>query len=486
MNRIPSLRDPLPHAAHVTVFGLGWSGVAAANLLRRLGKRVTATDTRTPDALQSALHALHADNGLSLAEGVEIRCGDHQDLGADAVLLTQSVKPWQEPVQAARRRGLVVMPEIELAARALDDSLVDLVTVGGTDGKTTTTKLAFHLAAHQRRAWVGGNSWTPLSAVVAELTDALTLSPLPPGQRAALIAEVSAFQLPPWHTLSPLSATLTNIAEDHIDEYFQGSFDAYVDAKRGLIDHMGVGQTATLNIDDPRIRPWQDDLTSRGARVVRATLAARAASPHPDAAYRHNGELRLRWGGLDRSLIDQAALPLVGDHNVENTLCAAGALLPLNLDIDGMREAISSFSAPHHRLERVANIGGVEIYDDSKATNAHASMAGLAAFGHKPIVAIVGGVDKNLDLSLWVEALRSRARRVVVIGELRARLLNDHAHQLPQATPADSLADAVDLALDAARPGDILILSPACSSFDMFDSYADRGRRFQAEILKRT
>jgi UDP-N-acetylmuramoylalanine--D-glutamate ligase len=276
---------------------------------------------------------------------------------------------------------------------------------------------------------------------------------------------------------------VTNVAEDHVDEYFQGSMDAYVAAKRGPTDHLGPGQSAALNIDDPIVRTWQAGIEARGANVVRTTLAARAVGDHASAAYQHNGELRLRWRGTEQGLISARDLPMVGDHNVENVLSAMGALLPLELELAPATEALRSFSAPGHRLEYVARIDGVDVYDDSKATNVHAALAGLAAFGGRPLVAIVGGVDKGLDLNQWVEALRARTRAVIVIGELRERLFRDHADRLPQASCADSLEEAVKMALDASKTGDVLVLSPACSSFDMFSSYAQRGERFQ-EIIK--
>ena len=481
-----ALRDPLPHAHTVTVFGMGWTGVVACRLLSRLGKRVIGTDTRDLHTLRRALDGLRQTQGVALPEDIALRCGDHAHHGADALVLTQSVKPHEAPVQAALRLGIPVIPEVELAARALNPDLLDLVAIGGTDGKTTTTKLAFHLASHQRRAYVGGNSWPPLSQVLLHAADDLHQDPLPPGSpRAALIAEISAFQIPPWHRFSPLSVAITNVAEDHLDEYFQGSMAAYTAAKRGPTDHLGPGQCAALNIDDPLVRLWQPDIEARGATLIRTTLAARAAAEHPAAAYRHNGELRLRWQGAEVGLIHQDALPLVGDHNVENTLSAAGALLPLGLDTDLMRRALTTFEAPSHRLQHIATLKGIDVYDDSKATNVHAALAGLAAFGPRPLVAIVGGVDKGLALDHWVEALRARARHVVVIGELRERLFRDHGHRLPQATAADGLDDAIDKALRAAQPGDVLILSPACSSFDMFDSYAQRGDLFQQAIRDR-
>jgi UDP-N-acetylmuramoylalanine--D-glutamate ligase len=485
VNRASLLRDPLPGASCITVFGLGWTGILVSNLLRRFGKRVIATDTRSPEALQAALDGLATGKGAILDPEVEIRCGQHTAHGADAVVATQALQFTAPEARAVLNANIPLVYEVEIAQRALDPAHFELVCIAGTDGKTTTTKLAHHLVSHQRRALVGGNSWTPLSGIADQAADALAGAPLPEGQKLTIIAEISAFQLPPWHRFSPRIAAVTNVAEDHIEEFFGGDLGAYIKAKRAATDWLAEGQVAVLNVDDPKVRLWENDIHARGATVVRTSLSARAIGDHPYAAYRHNGDLRLRWQGRDESLVLQRDATLVGDHNAENILTATGALLPLTLDLDGLREALSTFEAPHHRLEKVATVDGVDVFDDSKATNAHASLAGLTAFGGRPIVAIVGGVDKGLDLDQWVETLRSRARAVIVIGELRKRLLSDYRDRLPQASAADDLRQAVDAAFKAAQPGDVLVLSPACSSFDMFTGYAHRGNAFKAEVRAR-
>jgi UDP-N-acetylmuramoylalanine--D-glutamate ligase len=173
----------------------------------------------------------------------------------------------------------------------------------------------------------------------------------------------------------------------------------------------------------------------------------------------------------------------VGDHNAENVLTAAAALLPYGIaDLADPTARVRAFEAPPHRVEHVRTVGGVDVYDDSKATNVHAALAGLSAFGARPVVAIVGGVDKGLDLAPLLEALRTRTRRTVVIGELRARFVLEASRLGLDALEAETLAQAVELAMGAAQPGDAVVLSPACSSFDMFSSYADRGRQFQALV----
>ena len=461
------LQDPNAELGSVTVYGLGWTGVAVANLAARVGKRVIATDTRSPEALRGALDGLASSQGLALDPRVEIRHGAHQPHGSDAVLLTQSVKHFE-----VEHLDVPVVPEVEFAAAVLAQLGVPLLAVGGTDGKTTTVKLVHELCAAQRPTAVGGNSWPPLSHVVGELANSCAAG-------TVLVAEISAFQLPPWSRFHPGVAALTNIAEDHVEEYFQGSFDAYVEAKRAICRGLTASDFAVLNMDDPLVRALEPALAQRGVEVIGTSLSARAVAHLSSAAYRHNGELRVRFRGAESGVMAWDDVPLVGDHNAENCLTALGSVLSLDLDMDGVRGTLKGFSAPHHRLEHVARVDGVDYYDDSKATNVHASLAGLSAFGARPLVAIVGGVDKGLDLGGLAQSLASRAHTVIVIGELRARLLDEHRDVLGYAVEADSLEDAVTIARRAAREGDAVVLSPACSSFDMFRSYAHRGQVFQ-------
>ncbi len=464
----------------VVVWGLGWSGVCAANLLVALGYRVSATDTRSADALEGALEALAA-KGYALHSDVErILEQPHHHHGHDLVILTQSIKHHEPCVKEALAAGAHVMPEVELATTALRDRGVSVAAIGRTDGTTTTTKLAFALASAGRQAWVGGNSWPPLSSVALQVIEAENEGDL--HEDAWVVAEVSAFQLPAWHGFRPNVGAVTNVAEDHVDEYFEGDFQRYIAAKRATVERLGEGEYAVLNADDPEVGAWAVAVEQAGAQVVYTSLSSRRVAGASHAYFVSNGEIRGRWEGQEFSLGLRSAFPLVGDHNTENLLTALAVTHQARAGAADTKAVIEGFEAPPHRLALVRRLDDVAYYDDSKATNTHASIAGLNAFGGTSIVPIVGGVDKGLDLDGWVQTLSAKARKTIVIGELRARLTGDYGQSLDLVC-ADSLEEAVALARRFAVPGDVVVLSPACSSFDMFSSYAERGRVFQSLVM---
>ena len=459
----------------VLVWGLGWSGVCAANLLVAQGYNVAASDTRTAEALQPALDKFAA-KGYGLDSRVTLILGEpHHHHGCPWVILTQSIKHHAPCVAEARAAAAHVMPEVELAASSLRESGVRVAAIGGTDGKTTTTKLAYAMVSASYQSWVGGNSWPPLSSIALKVlaeVEAGTLS-----DSAAVVAEVSAFQLPQWHAFHPFAGAVTNLAEDHVDEYFEGDFSRYVAAKRATIECLGAGEFAVLNADDPLVASWDSRVVERGATPVYVSLSTRRVAAATHAVYVSNGEVRVRWDGVEVGVCMTHDLPVIGDHNIENLLIALAVTWALDLDLEKTRAAIRAFDAPAHRLQFVREVAGVSYYDDSKATNAHASLAGLNAFGGKTLVPIVGGIDKGLDLDSWVRTLNAKSRVIVVIGELRQRLERDYGHML-SLQPAESMEDAVRLAASLAEHGDVVVLSPACSSFDMFSGYVQRGQVF--------
>ncbi|MFT6397646.1 MAG: UDP-N-acetylmuramoylalanine--D-glutamate ligase [Bradymonadia bacterium] len=441
-----SMRDPLPEHQRVAVLGLGASGQAACKLLGVFGKSVIASDSRSL--------------GLDLGEHVELRTSGNDIGDATAVVVSPGLNPeWPEnrdnpalaPIWAAVADGeLAIWSEVELAIAAFTGPTI---TVGGTDGKSTTAAMIRDLLrAAGKNVLFGGNSWTALCEVLAEQKEA-----------DVCVAEVSAFQLWAGHALHPNVSVLTNIAPDHLDHY--DAEEDYVRAKFHIHANMDAGDTVVLNMEDARLADAAQSLASRGVQVLGFGL-----EPRSDGRAHVEGGA-LRWGVES---LTTAAVAVPGRHNKKNALCAflaARAAVP-ELTVEQAAGALSSFNGLPHRLERVRVLDDVTWFNDSKATNVHAAVTGLLSLDH-PIVAIVGGVDKELDLASLIEALKS-ARAVIAIGDLRARLCAEAAGIIDVIT-ADSLEAAVLLARSSAESGDAVVLAPGCSSFDMFRSFEHRG-----------
>lgn len=457
--------DPIPQHHTVAVLGLGAAGQAAVRLLAKLGKHVIASDRR-------------ASVDAALPAGVELRRGGNEIGDATAVVLSPGLNPeWPEnrdnPALAglwsAWREGRVqVWSEVELAIAAFGGPTI---TVGGTDGKSTTAAMTRDVAAAAgRRVLFGGNSWTALSDVLLETPDA-----------DICVAEVSAFQLWAGHGLRQDVAILTNIAPDHLDHY--AGEDDYVAAKFHAFANMGAGTTAVLNAADARLGARRAALQARGIATVGFALDA----PGPEWGARAWADERAfvvadRFGELRLPL---SALQLPGAHNRKNALAALAAVRALTAGASPTateaERALGDFRGLPHRLELVRELDGVLWLNDSKATNIHAAVTGLTSLD-RPVVAIVGGVDKNLELAPLFDALDRGARHVVLIGGLTARFDTEAGARSWTREAAPDLPSAVAAARRAAGPGDAVVLAPACSSFDMFRSFEHRGDVFRTLV----
>lgn len=449
-----ALRDPLAGHTCVAVLGLGASGRAACKLLGRLGKRVIASDSRTLD--------------IELGDHVEVRTGANELGDATAVVVSPGLNPeWPEnrdnpalaEIWAAVRRGDVELwSEVELAICAFPGPTI---TIGGTDGKSTTAAMIRDvLRATGREVVFGGNSWTALSEVVATAE-----------RGNVCVAEVSAFQLWEGHRLHPDVSLLTNIAPDHLDHY--DAEEDYVRAKFHIHRHLVAGDTAVLNVEDPRLAQAAAALGDRGIVVERFGI-----EPGDDGRAYVDGDL-LRWA---ETTLATASVSVPGTHNLKNALAAflAARAVDKTLTTAAAAQAFQAFPGLPHRLERVRVLDDVTWFNDSKATNVHAAVTGLQSL-KTPLVAIVGGVDKQLDLEPLLGVLRG-ARKVIVIGELRERL-SAEAGDSVQLQSASSLSEAVGIARSAAVAGDSVVLAPGCSSFDMFRSFEHRGDVYRELVL---
>jgi UDP-N-acetylmuramoylalanine--D-glutamate ligase len=426
----------------VIVVGLGKSGISAAKLCLRAGARVLGTDSAPLERLSDEVRTL----------GIDVVAGGHAGVAfesADLVVVSPGVPALPE-LTRAEAAGVEVIGELELAARALK---APIVAVGGTNGKSTTTTLVGEFfKADGRRTFVGGNLGTPASDAAE-------------GKWDVLVLEVSSFQLERAPSFCPRVSLLLNISEDHLDRY--PSFLAYAEAKGNAF----VNQTS----DDVAVVPYGDLECERQARRGQARLVR----------FGGQGELALEGTRVveraSGEVFELEGTRLFGRHNFENAAAALAAARELGVSAGSLRSALAAFEPLPHRMALVKTLASVRFYDDSKGTNVGAAVTALRGLSEPRGVLIAGGRDKHGSYEPLVRALEDKGRALVLIGEASERIAEAVSDRLP-VVRAGSMDQAVEQAFRLASPGDAVLLSPACSSFDMFQSYADRGRKFAAAV----
>jgi len=434
----------------VLVVGLGKSGVASALFLKERGARVTVSDTKSPDQLREEIPQL-------LDQGITVETGGHGERtfrGQDLIVVSPGVPFDAPPLMQARALGEAVIGEIELAAQHFPGPIV---AITGSNGKTTTTTLAGEiLTAGGIPTLVGGNIGTPAISLVAQTKPETTV-----------VLEISSFQLETIATFRPKIAVILNITPDHLDRH--RTFQAYVEAKARIFENQQASDFAVLNEDDATCRTLADRSRGQVFWFSRKKEVARGA-------WVKDGQILFRDGQSQREIMLVREIPLKGAHNVENILGAicAGALM--GCEPAKIREAIQNFKAVEHRLEYVATVKGVEYYNDSKATNVDATIKALESFP-KNIHLILGGKDKGSDYTVLNDLLRERVKRVYTIGAAAGKI--ESQIKAAEVVHAETLENAVRRASAVAQPGDIVLLAPACASFDQFQSYNHRGRVFK-------
>jgi UDP-N-acetylmuramoylalanine--D-glutamate ligase len=436
----------------VVVVGMAKSGIAAARLLRAVGADVVAVDAKPLEALGREAAALAADGVAFVTDVGRDRAFD----GAALAVVSPGV-PLESPQLApARARSVPIIGELELGWRAMQ---AETIAITGTNGKTTTTALTGALLAEQPRpVLVGGNIGTPLAA------RALTFP-----VDGLVVAEVSSFQLETIDTFQPRVAAVLNITPDHLDRH--GSFPAYVDAKARLFLNQTSADCAVLNADDAptaALRP----------RTRATVLWFSRQRPLDPGVFVRDGWVVAKLNGHVEAIVPLAEIALRGQHNVENVLAATACALWLGLDSAAIRRAVGRFRAVAHRIEFVRDVRGVQFYNDSKGTNFASTIKALESFGER-VVLIAGGKGKGQDFAPLAEAARGRVGHAVTLGEDGPKI----AAALHAVGIAVSAAPTLHAAVEAARaqagPGDVVLLSPACASFDMFQNYEHRGDVFK-------
>ncbi len=431
----------IPAASHIAVLGFGASGRGAARLALQRGANVTLLDSGTGPALAAAAAELEAE-GVAVGLGA---AGIPEGKRFDLAVLSPGIDPSCDLPRCFAAAGVPVIGEIEFAWRHQDKPVI---AITGTNGKSTTTELVARLlAAGGWRTLPAGNHGRAFSDVVwaGDAIDVHTL-------------EVSSFQLETIRTFRPRVAVWMNFAPDHLDRH--PSLDAYFAAKARIFENQGEGDTAVVKLEDRR---------PPTARVRTVTFSA--YSPGADFGFdggwiTHRGERVLDFGGTR----------LRGRHNAENLMAALAVGRALGVEWEVMAAAAREYRAPRHRCELVAVVEGREFINDSKATNLHALESCLRALPD-PVVLIAGGKDKGLDFAPLRDLVGERATHVLAIGQLRSHLRDAWSGAAP-VEACESLEAAVERGLAVSRPGQVVLLSPGTSSFDMFSGYEDRGDRF--------
>jgi UDP-N-acetylmuramoylalanine--D-glutamate ligase len=437
----------------ITVAGAARSGIAAAELLVRRGALVTLSDIRPEVAEARALEAL----------GVGLELGGHREetfTSADLVVLSPGVPSEQPVIAAARARGVAVIGEVELASRWL---LGRVIAITGTKGKSTTTALTGRiLETAGFKVTVGGNIGAPLSAQVpASTPDTLH------------VVETSSFQLEEIQTFHPWIAVMLNFSPDHLDRH--PTVEAYGAAKARIFDNQNPGDWAVINADDPSVLRLAE--RSRAARRLFARHARLA-----EGTVIENGWIVDRRGPQTERLVPLAAIRLLGPHLVSDVMAAATVGSIAGAAPAAMTAAVESFGGLEHAMELVAEVAGVRFVNDSKATNVESALRSIESFD-LGLVPIIGGRFKGGDLRVLREPLVARAKAVVAIGEARP-LVREALADAIDVHEAGSFEEAVATAFELAKPAGVVLLAPACASFDMFRDYAERGRRFKEEVAR--
>jgi UDP-N-acetylmuramoylalanine--D-glutamate ligase len=440
----------------VLVVGLGKSGLAAAIFLRRRGAHVTVSDIRSAEALAKDIPAL-------LDEGINVEAGGHGLLTfrrQDLIVVSPGVPLDTPELVQARNLGRPIIGELELAARFLKG---EILAVTGSNGKTTTTSLLGEILEKAGlRTQVGGNIGVPVVALIDESTD-----------DTWNVLEVSSFQLETTEQFHPRIAVILNITPDHLDRH--GTFENYALAKERIFAEQDQNDYCILNADNARAAAAAN---RSKARVYWFSLEHSV----DQGAWVEGGEILFRTSpqAAPEPIMPLSCIPLKGDHNIENVLASVSAACLAGAAAESIRKAVEEFKAVEHRLEYVTTLNGIDIYNDSKATNVDATAKAIAAFPGN-IHLILGGKDKNSDYTELNDLLHARVKAVYTIGSAAAKI-ESQLRGIVALHSCETIDKAIAAIASAAHPGDIVLLAPACSSFDQFESYEHRGRVFKELI----
>jgi UDP-N-acetylmuramoylalanine--D-glutamate ligase len=468
----------------VVVVGLARSGIGAANLLSRLGARVTVTDSQPREKLEAGIQRLSLD--------IEIVVGCNPDEvfnGADFIVISPGV-PCDSPfLGQARVRGIPVISELELAYQAIRSKEEGSISVSstmnnyeeplcigitGTNGKSTTTTLVgLMLKESGYRTLIGGNIG---SALTEELHTALGNGH--DIQVDHIVAEISSFQLEEIRDFRPNIAAILNITPDHLDRY--NSMEDYIAAKARIFENQQGGDHLILNADDPTVMNlFRASIEPAGLRMPDVFFFSRKKKVR--GIYLHRGSLILSKNESGEKVIESNEITIPGLHNLENAMAASLMALLAGCSVDAVKKVLRNFQGLEHRMEFAGEVNGVRFINDSKGTNTGAVAKSLEGF--EDIILIMGGMDKGSDFTQLQKLIKKKVKLLVLIGEAQEKI-SKALGRSTETICANSLEDGVKQCLSRARPGDVVLLSPGCASFDMFQDFEDRGRKFK-EVVRR-
>lgn len=440
---------------NVLILGLARSGIAAAVELTNLGAKVTASDMKTREELRDAV--------FLESNGVQLVLGEHPLTllnTCDLIVLSPGVPSDLKILYEARKRDIPIISELELGfwfAKA------PIIAVTGTNGKTTTTTLIGEILKNDgKNITLAGNIGIPLVKEVEKADN-----------KDYLVVEVSSFQLENIMHFKPKISVILNITEDHLNRH--KTFENYIEAKARIFENQTEEDYTVLNYDDPIVKSFVKRIKSKIMFFSQKAELSRGI-------YVKNGVIVVRENGKIYPLLKAEELGIKGNHNLENALAAACVAWICRINLNNMAETLKDFHGVEHRLELVTEVDKIKFINDSKATNPDSAQKAIEAL-KEPIVLIAGGYDKKSDYTSFVKAFSGKVKKLILIGET-ASAIEETAKNYGffDIQKTNSLQQAVKLAYDAAMPGDVVLLSPACASWDMFESFEERGRIFKETV----
>ena len=439
----------------VLVLGLSKSGIAAAKFAKKHGAIVYLSEGKY----------VEEENKGKVAEleslGIQVEYGGHSDefiVNAEVVITSPGIPPHSEIIQRIRKHNIPVISELELAYRECD---IPFIIITGTNGKTTTTALTEHILAKTLKAKACGNIGQPPCNIADENLD-------------YFVCEASSYQLEMSPSLKPFISVWTNFTPDHID-WHQG-LENYFKAKAKVFKEPQAPKYSVLNAKDEKLMEFSQQADGE--------IFYFAGNIGNNCCYIENNEIVYKKDGNSESIIKLADCPLIGEHNYQNIMCAIICAKLTGVENNIIKQAIMEFKAPAHRLEKITQKGGITFYNDSKATNPEAAIVAIDSFNDTDVVLIAGGRDKNTDLTEFCESVKKHIKTVILIGEATDRFeQNLKANGFTNIIKEETMQNAIDKGIEL-NP-DVVLLSPACASFDMFTSYENRGEVFRDYVLSR-